>query len=218
MEIRYLGHSAFLLKGKTASLITDPFDPDKVGLPWPKSTSASIVTISHHHTDHNRSDLVEGNPLVIDLPGEYEKSGIRINGIESFHDAANGAERGTNTIFHIEYEGLTIVHCGDLGHQLDDDTLEQIGTVDILLIPVGGHYTIGPEEAVKVARAIDPRIIIPMHYGHPDLKLSKATELSSVQDFISATGTPVVEKLTKLVVKREDLVEEQAKVVILEAN
>jgi L-ascorbate metabolism protein UlaG (beta-lactamase superfamily) len=218
MEIRYLGHSAFELKGKSASLITDPFDPDKVGLAWPKNISATIVTVSHQHADHNRADLIEGTPLVIDLPGEYEKSGIRINGFESFHDGSSGSERGINTIFHIEYEGLTIVHCGDLGHQLDDDTLEQIGTVDILCVPIGGHYTIGPEEAVKVVRAIDPRIIIPMHYSHPDLKLSKADELSSVEDFLSAIGTPVVERLKKLTIKKEDLLEEQAKVIVLEAN
>lgn len=218
MEIRYLGHSAFEFKGKSASLITDPFDPEMLGISWPKNTSATIVTVSHQHKDHNRADLVEGTPLVIDLPGEYEKSGIRINGFESFHDSSSGSERGINTIFHIEYEGLTIVHCGDLGHQIDDDTLELIGTVDILCVPVGGHFTIGPEEAVKVVRAIDPRIIIPMHFNEPRLKQDEVGALSTVEDFLSAMGTPVVERLKKLTIKKDDLLEEQAKIVVLEAN
>lgn len=141
MDISFLGHSAFKLKGKTASVVTDPYDPS-IGLKFPK-TEADIVTITHDHLDHNAADQVGGNPFVISGPGEYEVKGIKIIGVPSFHDEKKGEVRGKNTIYNIKIDGLYICHLGDLGQtELGSEQSDAIGQVDVLLIPVGGFYTI----------------------------------------------------------------------------
>lgn len=119
MEIKYLGHSSFLIKTKTAKIVTDPYDSHMVGLKFPK-VEADIITISHHHQDHDKADQVGFSqtgvlPLVIDIPGEFEKQGIRIFGFKSYHDKKQGQERGENIIYKIEAEGISVLHCGDLG-------------------------------------------------------------------------------------------------------
>ena len=156
MDIKYLGHSSFFIKGHQAKLITDPFDPKIVGLKFYK-TEADIVTISHHHKDHDYLEQIYGNPLVIDWPGQYEKKEMRVYGFKSFHDKKLGEERGENIIFKVEDE-LSVLHCGDLGCLPDDKFLDEIGEVDILLAPVGGTYTIDAGEAVQLIkknRAVD---------------------------------------------------------------
>lgn len=167
MILTYHGHSTFKLKGKRGTVITDPY-ADSIGLHLAR-TSADIVTISHHHSDHDAVDKVAGTarrerPFIIDEPGEYEVGRISVFGTPTFHDATGGSERGTNTVYTILLDNLRVCHLGDLGHELTSDQLEAIGDIDILLCPVGGHYTIGPELAVKTIRAIEPGIVIPMHY------------------------------------------------------
>ena len=212
MEIVYLGHASFRLKGKKAVLVTDPFDPKMVGLSFPK-TKADIVTVSHQHDDHNQIELVKGVQRVIDGPGEYEIKGVSVIGINTFHDEKKGEERGKNTIYIIEMDEVRIAHLGDLGHRLSEKLLEAIGEIDILMIPVGGVYTIGPKRAAELARAIEPKIIIPMHYQQPGLNPKVFAKLSSVEPFLSQIGLPV-EKSEKLNFKKEIFAEEQ-KVVLL---
>lgn len=213
MDITFLGHSSFRIRGKEATLVTDPFDPEMVGLKY-KGVSADIVTISHGHDDHNQADKVHGVKRVISGPGEYEVMGISMVGIPSFHDDKKGAVRGKNTIYVIEADGLRIAHLGDLGHKLTEKILEQMGSVDILMIPCGGEYTIGPSAAAEIARNIEANIVIPMHYQTPGLNPKVFAKLDKVDPFLSDLGLPV-ERLEKLTVKKGGLGEEQ-KVVVLE--
>lgn len=215
MDINYLGHSSFKIKTKTATVITDPFDSDMVGLKFPQN-EAEIVTISHQHEDHNAISKVTGVKKVVDGPGEYEISGVSIIGFPSFHDGKNGEERGKNTIFVFEVEGLRIVHLGDLGHPLSDDLVNEIGSVDVLMIPVGGTFTLSPKEASEVASKIDPYYILPMHYKDPEMKGEEFASLEPKETFLKETGI-VTEILPKLTIKKEDISGDQAtKIILLE--
>lgn len=191
MEITWLGHSCFKIDNKETSIVIDPYNP-KVGLKLPKNLEASLLLITHDHYDHNYKEGVAKNPYIIDSPGEYEISGASINGISSFHDKKNGEERGKNTIYVIEFEGITLCHLGDLGHDLSDEEIDKLGTIDILMIPVGGGVTINAEEAAKIIGEIEPKIVIPMHYKIPGLNinldsLTKFTE--KMQGKVSAEET-----------------------------
>jgi L-ascorbate metabolism protein UlaG (beta-lactamase superfamily) len=213
MEITFLGHASFKIKGKQAIVVTDPFDPKVVGLKFPR-VQADIVTISHEHDDHSMAELVNGVRKVIDGPGEYEIKGVSILGLPSFHDDKKGNLRGKNTVYVIEMNGLRVVHLGDLGHKLSDKLIESIGEVDVLMVPVGGEYTIGASIAVQVVRAIEPRITIPMHYKMEGLNSKRFSKLAPVKPFLSELGLSV-EKASRLTVKKSALGEEQ-KVVVLE--
>lgn len=213
MDITYLGHSMFKLRGGHATVLIDPYDPNMVGLSYPK-VSADIVTISHHHHDHDFSQRASDVKKIIDSPGEYEIAGVSIIGISSFHDSKKGMIRGKNTIFVYEIDNLRIVHLGDLGHKLSEDESGQLGTVDVLMIPCGGEYTIGPSEAAETARLIEPTITIPMHFKTPEISQETFGMLSSVDDFLKELGLPI-EKLDKLSIKKETTSEER-KVVVLE--
>lgn len=215
MEITYLGHSSFKIKTKTASVITDPFDPKMVGLKY-TNADAEIVTVSHGHEDHNMTAMVNSAKKIIQGPGEYEISGISIIGYRSFHDNKKGEERGKNTIYIFEAEGLRIAHLGDLGHALSDDMVSEIGSIDVLMIPVGGTYTIGSKEATEVASKIGPYFIIPMHYKVPELKDDSFANLEPKENFLKEIGAPI-EELQKFTIKKEDISNEQAtKVIVLE--
>ncbi|PIS12463.1 hypothetical protein COT70_00755 [candidate division WWE3 bacterium CG09_land_8_20_14_0_10_47_33] len=219
MVIRYLGHSSFLIEAKEATVVIDPFDPDKVGLRFPK-VSANIVLSTHDHLDHNNVSAVSGDPFVILGPGEYEVSGVKVWGFPTFHDKKEGAERGRNTIYLFEAEELTLCHLGDLGHLLDEKTAEEIGNPDILFVPTGGVYTIDHEEAAKVVAQLEPRIIIPMHFKVPGMGES-FKELSEVSAFLEEMGLPAgkaggtgVEAQDKLKVAKVTLPEEPEVVVL----
>src|SRR4030042_6122084 len=203
MEIAYLGHSSFKLKGRGASVITDPFGPS-TGLKFPK-VEADIVTVSHHHHDHNAVDLVGGNPFVISGPGEYEIKDVKLVGVASFHDGKEGKERGKNTIFNIRIDDLYICHLGDLGQaSFTSAQLEEIGQVDILLIPVGGTFTIDPAEAAKITASLEPKIVIPMHYFNPALK----TKLEEAGKFLEEMGKENLAPQQKVVITKDKLPEE----------
>lgn len=197
MQITYHGHSTFKLKGKKGTLITDPFD-DYVGMVLPK-TSADIVTVSHDHKDHNAVSKITATtrrekPFIIDKAGEYEVGGISVFGIESFHDNSQGAERGKNFIFTALIDGVSVCHLGDLGHELTTAQLEAIGTVDVLLCPVGGLFTIDPETAVNTIKAIEPSIVIPMHYRTDFHNPDVFSGMKTLNDFVKEYGmnpTPV---------------------------
>lgn len=214
MDITHIGHSSFLIKSKDAKIITDPFDPKKVGLPYPKQ-SADIVTISHHHADHDNIDGVKDYKRIFDWPGEFELESVRIFGFQSFHDDTKGADRGENIIFRLETENLAIVHLGDLGHPLDDKLIDAIGDVDILIVPVGGTFTIDSTQAVQVVKKLDPSIVIPMHYRVDGLEPSLLEKLEPVDAFLQKMSAEV-KPVNKLSIKKEQLGESDMQVVVLE--
>jgi L-ascorbate metabolism protein UlaG (beta-lactamase superfamily) len=215
MEISYLGHSSFKIKTKTATVITDPFDPKMVGLKY-SGVEGEIVTVSHNHQDHNATDRVSGVKKIVDGPGEYEISGVTIMGYKTFHDGKQGAEKGENTVYVIEADGLRVVHLGDLGHLLSDDLVDEIGDVDVLMIPVGGFFTIGPKEATEIISKIEPFFVIPMHYKVAGIAPSLSEKLLPVTDFLRESGI-TTENLPKFSLKKEDILEDQnTKVVVLE--
>ncbi len=204
-KITWVGQSCFEIdvapaKDVSATIVIDPFD-EKIGLKLP-NLKADIVLVTHNHPDHNNVKAVKGEPFIIDTPGEYEVKGVFVQGISSFHDDAQGKERGTNTIYTIETENIRFCHLGDFGQkELNDEQLEKIGHVDILMIPVGGTYTITSAEAVKVIGQIDPKIVIPMHYALPKLSV----DLDSVETFLKAMGKNSAEPQDKLTVKSSTL-------------
>lgn len=215
MEIKYLGHSSFLLSNKKVRIVTDPFDSHMVGLPFPK-VEADVVTISHQHQDHNFSSNVVGNPVVFDLPGMYEKQEAVISGYASFHDTTDGKDRGINTLFKIEFDDISILHCGDLGTSNISHIAEEIGEIDILLVPTGGFYTISAKEAASVVKEIDPYIVIPMHYKTPQHSTVSFEKLDPVDTFISEMGMTMPEKVSKLTVNR-DMFTESLQVIVMQS-
>src|SRR3989344_5861765 len=214
MEIQYIGHSSFKIRGKNASVVCDPYDPQFTGLKFPK-ISAEIVTISHNHGDHNNSEGVSDKTLVISGPGEYEVKGVKVVGLSTYHDGKEGKERGKNTIYRIDIDKISPVHLGDLGHKLTDSQIDSLGTVDILLIPVGGVYTLNPAEAAVVVSQLEPKVIIPMHYKRKELDEKTFAGLADLNLFLKELGKTDIAPLPKYTTTREKLPSE-ATVVVLE--
>lgn len=215
MTIIWYGQSCFQIissKRKEANIkiVIDPFD-ETLGLKVPK-LEADILLITHQHHDHNNIKAVSGNSFIINNLGEYEIEGVFIQGISSFHDNVLGKERGLNIIYTMETEEIRLCHLGDLGQkELNPKQLEKIGEVDILMLPAGGTYTIGSKEASKIISQIEPRIIIPMHYQIPRLKL----KLEGADKFLKAVSQKSVEPLVKLSIKKKEISLEEVKTVIL---
>lgn len=216
-KIIWAGQSCFQIsltpsKDNSSDIVIDPFD-EKIGLKMPHF-NADVLLVSHNHFDHNNIKGVKGGAFLIDNPGEYEKNGVFIQGIDSFHDDALGKERGKNTIYVIEAEDMRFCHLGDFGQkQLTDEQLDKIGHVDILMIPVGGQYTISAHEATKVIGQIEPKIVIPMHYALPKLNV----ELDGVEAFLKAMGKKDVVPQDKLTVKASLLPKEgETEIVVLQ--
>lgn len=162
MEISWLGHSCFRLKGSQATIITDPYSPD-LGYSMGK-LNARIVTVSHQHPGHSYVQGIGGNPKPITGPGEYEISGILIIGLATFHDEEKGGQRGKNTVYLMKIDEVSVCHLGDLGHMLTAEQMEELGNVDVLLVPVGGVSTINAPIAAEITRQLEPKVVIPMHY------------------------------------------------------
>jgi L-ascorbate metabolism protein UlaG (beta-lactamase superfamily) len=199
MEINWLGYSCFRLKGKNTTIITDPFTPNlgySLGKP-----SARIVTISHGHADHSYTQAFDSDTKIITRAGEYEVGGVLIIGLATYHDAENGARLGKNNVFAIEVDDINICHLGDLGHPLSSDQIEQLGNVDVLLVPVGGVDTISAAQASALVRSLEPKIVIPMHFK--TLTLNK--ELDGVAKFLKEMGVTEAAPQPKLVVSKSAL-------------
>jgi L-ascorbate metabolism protein UlaG (beta-lactamase superfamily) len=199
MEISWLGYSCFRLKGKTTTVITDPCPPE-IGYSLDK-TAANIVTVSHNHPNHSYLQGVSGEPRQILRPGEYEVGGVLIIGLSAYHDAENGKILGKNTVYAIEVDDVTICHLGDLGHPLSPAQIEELGNVDVLLIPVGGVNTISASQAAALVRSIEPKIVIPMHYK--TLTLTK--EMENVDKFLKEMGLTQLVPQPKLSVTKSTL-------------
>jgi len=163
MKIRWLGHASFMITSDTGiKIITDPYKTSEQIRYGEIKESADIVTVSHEHDDHNNVAAVKGNPEVV--RGTAKVKELEFRGIPTYHDSVQGQQRGKNTIFCFEMEGIRVCHLGDLGHSLNDKQLAELGGVDILLIPVGGYFTIDAEVASQICYKLAPRIVIPMHY------------------------------------------------------
>jgi L-ascorbate metabolism protein UlaG (beta-lactamase superfamily) len=212
MIITWQGHSCFKIQDKIGpegvTVVTDPFGKNTG--PKVPNFEADIVTISHDHDDHNNVAALRGDPFVIDCAGEYDFKGVLVEGIDSFHDDQKGAERGGNIIYRMEIDDVSVAHLGDLGGPLDSTQLEKLVGTDILLIPVGGKYTLDAKAAVEVISQIEPRIVIPMHYKTPDLKM----DIDPIDKFIKELGLkPTYEE--KLKISKKDLPQEDMELVIL---
>jgi len=214
MDIFPLGHSSFRIKGKSVTVVTDPFDPVMVGFPFPKHVSADIVTVTHSHRDHNNVSAVEGDPFVIQGPGEYEVKGVGVIGMSSYHDEQKGKERGRNILYRIEIDGVNLVHLGDLGTMLSHEEIEKLDGVDILFVPVGGTFTINEQEAQTLISELEPSIVIPMHYktGKHNKEFE---EMASVQPFLKIIGKEDITPIPKLSITKDKLPSEM-QIVVLE--
>lgn len=209
MIITWLGHSYFKIETKNKTIALDPYNEESTGLKPPRF-KADILLISHNHEDHNNKKAILGEPFVLEGMGEIEIEGIFIEGILSYHDASAGKYRGINTIFNIYAEDLKICFLGDLGEKnLKEESLEKVSNSDILLIPIGGNYTIDAEEAISIINQIEPKIVIPMHYKIPGLKI----KLESEEKFIKAFSKKE-EILDKLVIRKTQLPQE-TKIILL---
>lgn len=180
MRIRWHGHACFEIENQKV-LVTDPHDGKSIGIRAPQ-IEGDIILVSHDHFDHSAVRLVKKTDSeVIREPGDYSYDDIEIKGIETYHDEAEGAKRGDNTIYIFETNGLRFCHLGDLGHLLSDETISEIQSIDFLFIPVGGTFTLGPDRAAEVVDDIDPNIAVPMHYKVGGLSL----DIKGVDQFLS---------------------------------
>jgi len=215
MDIYWYGQACFKIKGKSASLLIDPYDPEMMGFkaPKPSDMEVDMVLKTHDHPDHNNLKIAQGSPVEIIGPGEYEVKGVTVNGVSVFHDKSNGSERGKNTVYHILMDGLHIVHCGDLGHTFTEEQLEEIGDCDILMVPVGSVYTIDGKDAAEVVSELEPRIIIPMHYGIEGMKFN----LEGPEVFLKEMGAEGIVPQPKLSITKDKLPEEP-QVILLSKN
>src|SRR5438045_1417628 len=205
MEISWLGHSCFQVRGKNVTLITDPFPPQS-GYSLGK-VNAPIVTISHNHAGHNYVQGVGGNPRVVRGPGEYEISDVLITCVASYHDNKRSAERGRSTIYVIHMDDLVICHLGDLGHTLQEEQLEEVADADVLLVPISGQHVLNAAQAAEVISQVEPRIVIPMHYpsGETPTPLDK---------FCREMGIEAINSQSKLVITHSTLPAETQVVVL----
>ena len=208
MDVTWLGHGCFRLRGRSAAVVTDPYPP-AIGLKLSR-LDADLVTVSHEHENHNYTQVVR-DAYEIRGPGEYEVAGVSVIGVPTFHDAEKGAKHGRNTVYLIEIDDVRVCHLGDLGHKLDDAEAEAISAPDVLLVPVGGHTAIDAAQAAEVVRQLEPRYVVPMHYAIPGLKL----QLDSLDRFLKEMAVTASEPQPKLSVQRSSG-EYDTKVVVLE--
>lgn len=202
MKIKWLGHACFLITARDGlRVITDPYAVGG-GISYsPIEEAADVVLVSHDHGDHNNISAVRGKPEVVKGSGTKTAKGIRFKGTATSHDASQGTQRGSNTVFCFTIDGLNLCHLGDLGHALSPGQVTEIGAVDILFVPVGGFFTIDAVVASQVCDQLKPRIAIPMHFKTPKC----AYPIAGVEDFLK--GKKGVKKVvgSEVEFEREDL-------------
>lgn len=208
MEITWLAHSCFRIRAREAVVVTDP-----PGKEWGSlgALQADIVTISHRHGGHGNHEAVTGEPRVVDRPGEYEIKDVAIRGISTYHDAEKGEVRGRNTVFLLEMESIAVCHLGDLGHVPNASQTEELGNVDVLLLPVGGGSTIDATKAAETVSLITPKIVIPMHYQDQRMR----TDLEPLDRFLKEMGVSEAAPQARLSLSKSQLPSE-TQVVVLE--
>lgn len=214
VEISFVGHACFRLRGREASVVVDPYGKG-LGLATltPSKFTADILALTHDHPGHNNQAMVGGDPHLVVSPGEYEIRGVAIRGVASFHDDAHGEKLGRNVMYAIEIDEITIAHLGDLGHALTEGQQEQLGAVDVLLLPVGGGAALSATQAAEVASQLEPKIVVPMHYKLPGLKVA----LDEPKHFAAEMGIDKIEYQPRLSLSGKPSGDEM-KVVFLEAR
>jgi len=216
MNIIWHGQSFFEIitkdiENKELKITIDPFDKN-LGLKLPK-IEAQILLVTHGHSDHSNKKAINGNPFLIESPGEYEIKGVYVKGIQGFHDDSQGKKKGKVVFYVVETENMKICHLSDIGQkELTSEQIEEIGDVDILMIPVGGVYTIDAKQASNIISQIEPKIVIPMHYQVPKLNL----KLNSLDQFLKEIGSQKVGLQKKFKVKASDIPKEIMQVVVFE--
>ena len=214
MKVKYLAHSAFLIISDDGTrIVTDPYEPGSYGgaLGYPAvGETADIVTVSHEHSDHNYPQGVQGNPAIVKGPGEHKAKGITIRGVAAHHDDTSGSQRGRSDMMCITVDGMNVCHAGDLGHLLSPDQLKQIGQVDVLLLPVGGLYTVDAAAATGVVNQIKPRVVIPMHYKTPKVGF----DIAPVDGFLDGKANVVRAGGSEVTLEREKLPKETQVIVL----
>jgi L-ascorbate metabolism protein UlaG (beta-lactamase superfamily) len=209
MDVTWLGHGCFRLRGRNAAVVTDPYPP-AIGLKLARM-DADLVTVSHDHENHSYTQVVRDGAYEIHGPGEYEVAGVSVVGVPTFHDAEKGTKHGRNTVYLIEIDDVRICHLGDLGHKLEDAEAEAVASPDVLLVPVGGRTSMNAAQAAEVVRQLEPRFVVPMHYAIPGLKL----ELDPIDRFLKEMGVTAGEPQPKLAVQKSSG-DYDTKVVVLE--
>jgi len=210
LDVTWLGHGCFRLRGRGAAVVTDPYPPT-IGLKLSRM-DAEVVTVSHEHDNHNYTQVVRDGAYEIHGPGEYEVAGVSVIGVPTYHDEQKGAKHGRNTVYLIEIDDVRVCHLGDLGHKLDDSEAEAVASPDVLLVPVGGRSAINGAQAAEVVRQLEPRYVVPMHYAIPGLKI----ELDPLDRFLKEMGVATSEAQPKLSVQKSSVSEYETKVVVLE--
>lgn len=199
MEITWFGHSCFRIKGKEVIVLTDPC-PLSTGYSLGK-VQADIITVSHAHPGHAYLETLQEEARIIKGPGEYEIKDTYVTGTATFHDDAQGKKLGKNTVYVIEMEGVTLCHLGDLGHSLSPEVTGELGNINVLFVPVGGHSTIGASLAADLVRNLNPGFVVPMHYKTADEK----GELDFPEKFLKELGHKELATQPKLVVTRTNI-------------
>ncbi len=209
MKITWLGHSSFLIEDfKGRKILTDPYD-DSVGYALFKE-KVNLVTISHDHFDHNYINELKGTPIILNKVGLFDKCDISFEGIPSFHDHEKGLKRGSNIIYTFKVDNYKICHLGDLGHSLTEEDINKIGKIDVLLIPVGGNFTIAAIEAKEITKKINPHIVIPMHFKTNKINFP----IDGVEDFLIEMKN--VKKIDSATIEITDKLEGYNKVYVLQ--
>ena len=188
MKVKWLGHASFLITSDAGTrIVTDPY-PLGNGLSYGEiNEEADVVTVSHDHFDHANVAAVGGNPRVVNETTPVEIGGVRFSGVASYHDASEGKERGNNVILSMEVDGVRVCHLGDLGHPLSGQQVAGIGRVDVLLVPVGGFFTIDAKVASEVAGKLSPKVIIPMHFSNEKCQFP----IGAVDDFLAGKDSVI---------------------------
>ncbi len=214
MKIRYFGHACFKLTDSTGfSVFTDPFSG--IGYELPSGLSSNVVTVSHGHFDHNNVGAIAGAPKILQSHGTFELEDVTITGIKSYHDEKEGALRGENVIFKFHMDGLEVCHLGDLGEKCSTELIEKLLPINILLIPVGGKYTIDSKEAKEYVDKIKPNIVIPMHYKTKNSIIDIENVQAFLDEFNEADVT--ISYKDELEFSIKDVIENKTKIILMES-
>jgi L-ascorbate metabolism protein UlaG (beta-lactamase superfamily) len=205
MKIKWLGHASFVLTSDAGTkVLTDPYQSgafDGALKYAPIKEKVDVVTASHDHADHLYLEGLPEGFETITAPGRHDARGVSVTGVKTFHDDRQGKDRGRNVVHVVEMDGMRIAHLGDLGHLLSPDEVKAIGKVDVLLVPVGGHFTVEPREALAVVRSLRPSVVIPMHFKTESINFP----VKPVEDFLSLAGKHERPGKSEIEIKKEDL-------------
>ncbi len=216
MKVKWLGHAAFLITSEDGvKILTDPFETGAYNAIHyrPILETAEVVTVSHDHADHNYTARVMGSPQILKSPGEYEVDGVPFKGIATHHDTSQGQERGNNIVFAFTVDGMRVCHVGDLGHQLTDAQLKELGEVDVLLVPVGGNFTVDAQGATHLCEKIKPKVVVPMHFKTERCALP----IADVEGFLQGKTNAKRLDSSEVVLRKEDLPQETQIIVLKHA-